>query len=156
MTKDLGFCNLDFKVNRDRAQEVINDNRYNDISQNVMVTKPLLHNFKINNNKLNTYDPLLKDHVVNLKSNSNGESATDFKEQKIMNFYEELERLEDAAPVNMTIEGRGLNRWYNLYLNPQEICIEQFPRNGMNSVLDVLDNHNPCPVSQEMLDGFSQ
>ena len=156
MTKDLGFCNLDFKVNRDRAQEVLNDDRYNDISQNIMVTKPLVHNFEINDNKLNTYDSRLKDHVVNLKSNSNGESATDFKEQKIMNFNEELKRFEDAAPVKMTIEGRGLNRWYNLYLNPQDNCIEQFPRIGMNSVLDVLDNHKACSVTQEMLDGFSQ
>ena len=156
MTKDLGFCNLDFKVDRDRAQEVLNDSRYNDVSQREMATEPLVHNFEINNNKINTYDPLLKDHVVNLKSNSTGESATDFKEQKIMNFYEELRNYEDAAPVNMTIEGRGLNRWYNLYLNPQENSIEQFPRIGMNSVLDVLDNHKPCKVTQEMLDGFSQ
>ena len=156
MTSYLGFSNLDFKVDSDRTQEVLNDNRYNNVSQKELATKPLLHNFVTNNNKLNTYDPLLKDHVVNLKSNSTGESATDFKEQKIMNFYEELKQYEDAAPVNMTIEGRGLNRWYNLYLNPQENCIEQFPRIGMNSVLDVLDNHKPCPVSQEMLDGFSQ
>jgi len=153
MTKDLGFCDLDFKVNRDRAQEVLNDNR---LSQREMATEPLVHNFEINNNKINTYDPILKDHVVNLNSNSTGESATDFKEHKIMNFYEELKNYENAAPVNMTIEGRGLNRWYNLYLNPQENCIEQFPRIGMNSVLDVLDNHKPCPVSQEMLEGFSQ
>ena len=155
MTKDLGFCNLDFKVDRDRAQEVFNDSRYNDVRQREMATEPLVHNFEINN-KIKTYDPLLKDHVINLKSNADGESATEFKEQKIMNFYEELKNYEEAAPVNMTIEGRGLNRWYNLYLNPQENSIEQFPRIGMNSVLDVLDNHKPCSVTQEMLDGFSQ
>ena len=66
----------------------------------------------------------------------------------------EIEKWAYSVEPDKTIRGTGLNRWYNLYKNPQDNCIESFPRIGMNSVLDVLDNHKPCKVTQEMLDGF--
>ena len=79
--------------------------------------------------------------------------VTKFKNNKILNH--ETEKWANSVGPEMTIKGMGLNRWYNVYKNPQDNCIESFPRIGMNSVLDVLDTHKPCKVTQKMLDGFS-
>ena len=79
--------------------------------------------------------------------------SVEFENKTILN--PETEKWAYSVGPEMTIRGLGRNPWYNLYKNPQINCIEKFPRIGMNSVLDVLDTHKPCPVTQEMLNGFS-
>lgn len=39
------------------------------------------------------------------------------------------------------IPSYNLDRFYQLYKNPQENCIEKFERNGINTVLDLIDSY---------------
>ena len=140
------FCNIDFKVQNNRANSVIDMAKHLESS---ISTKPIQNDL---NAKLNVdiFDEYFNDKTIDMKVKQ--KDSVEFENKKILNI--ETEKWAYSVEPDKTIRGAGLNRWYNLYKNPQDNCIESFPRIGMNSVLDVLDNHKPCKVTQEMLDGF--
>ena len=141
------FCNIDFEYKNDRAKSVVEMTKHleSDIS-----AKPIEIEL---NSKLNVdiFDKYFNDKTIDMKVKQN--DSVEFENKSVLN--PEVETWSNQVGPEMTIRGMGLNRWYNLYKNPQDNCIESFQRFGMNSVLDVLDNHKPCEVTQEMLDGFS-
>ena len=141
------FCNIDFKVQNNRAQSVIDMAKH---LESGISTKPIQNDL---NSKLNVdvFDEYFNDKTIDMKVKQ--KDSVEFENKVILNV--ETEKWAYSVEPDKTIRGAGLNRWYNLYKNPQDNCIESFPRIGMNSVLDVLDNHKPCPVTQEMLDGFN-
>tara|TARA_B100001094_G_scaffold3232_1_gene2901 strand:- start:16050 stop:16487 length:438 start_codon:yes stop_codon:yes gene_type:complete len=140
------FCNIDFKVQNNRANSVIDMAKH---LESGISTKPIQNDL---NSKLNVdiFDEYFNDKTIDMKVKQ--KDSVEFENKKILNV--ETEKWAYSVEPDKTIRGAGLNRWYNLYKNPQDNCIESFPRIGMNSVLDVLDNHKPCKVTQEMLDGF--
>jgi len=141
------FCNIDFDVQNNRAQSVIDMAKHLESS---ISTKPIQNDL---NSKLNVdvFDEYFNDKTIDMKVKQ--KDSVEFENKVVLNV--ETEKWAYSVDPDKTIRGAGLNRWYNLYKNPQDNCIESFPRIGMNSVLDVLDNHKPCPVTQEMLDGFN-
>ncbi len=140
------FCNIDFEIKNHRIKDGINI--ANQLEGNISV-EPINNNL---NSKLNVniYDKYFNNKNIDMKVNQI--DNIEFKNVKILN--NNIEEWAKSADPNKTIEGLGLNRWYNLCKNPQENSIEKFPRIGMNSVLDSLDSHKPCPVTNEMLNGF--
>jgi len=147
------MSNCEVNYRNIRAEEIINDPKYLNIESNLQ-SNPIQFNFNTNDYNVSENDYLKKIQKSDFKEDLNSEEVKESTDNLILSFYEELENYEKLAPIEMTIEGRGLDRWYNLYKNPQINCIEKFPRIGMNSVLDVLDNHVPCKVTKEMLNGF--
>ena len=141
------FCNIDFDIQNNRAQSVIDIAKHLESS---ISTKPIQNDL---NSKLNVdvFDEYFNDKTIDMKVKQ--KDSVEFENKVVLNV--ETEKWAYSVDPDKTIRGAGLNRWYNLYKNPQDNCIESFPRIGMNSVLDVLDNHKPCPVTQEMLDGFN-
>ena len=141
------FCNIDFKVQNNRANSVIDMAKH---LESGISTKPIQNDL---NSKLNVdvFDEYFNDKTIDMKVKQ--KDSVEFENKKILNV--ETEKWAYSVEPDKTIRGAGLNRWYNLYKNPQDNCIESFPRIGMNSVLDVLDNHKPCPVTEEMLNGFN-
>ena len=141
------FCNIDFDIQNNRAQSVIDMAKHLESS---ISTKPIQNDL---NSKLNVdvFDEYFNDKTIDMKVKQ--KDSVEFENKVVLNV--ETEKWAYSVDPDKTIRGAGLNRWYNLYKNPQDNCIESFPRIGMNSVLDVLDNHKPCPVTQEMLDGFN-
>ena len=141
------FCNIDFKVQNNRANSVIDMAKH---LESGISTKPIQNDL---NAKLNVdiFDEYFNDKTIDMKVKQ--KDSVEFENKVVLN--PETEKWAYSVEPDKTIRGAGLNRWYNLYKNPQDNCIESFPRIGMNSVLDVLDNHKPCKVTQEMLDGFS-
>ena len=140
------FCNIDFDIKNDRSQNVINLAKHLESS---ISTKPIQNDL---NSKLNVdiFDEYFNNKYIDGRVKQ--EDSVEFENKKVLNV--ETEKWANTVGPDKTIRGAGLNRWYNLYKNPQENCIEKFPRIGMNSVLDVLDNHKSCEVTQEMLNGF--
>ena len=140
------FCNIDFKVQNNRANSVIDMAKH---LESGISTKPIQNDL---NSKLNVdvFDEYFNDKTIDMKVKQ--KDSVEFENKVVLNV--ETEKWAYSVEPDKTIRGAGLNRWYNLYKNPQDNCIESFPRIGMNSVLDVLDNHKPCKVTQEMLDGF--
>ena len=140
------FCNIDFDIKNDRSQNVINLAKHLESS---ISTKPIQNNL---NSKLNVdvFDEYFNNKYIDGRVKQ--KDSVEFENKKVLNV--ETEKWANTVGPDKTIRGVGLNRWYNLYKNPQENCIEKFPRIGLNSVLDVLDNHKSCEVTQEMLDGF--
>ena len=140
------FCNIDFKVQNNRANSVIDMAKH---LESGISTKPIQNDL---NAKLNVdvFDEYFNDKTIDMKVRQ--KDSVEFENKVVLNV--ETEKWAYSVEPDKTIRGAGLNRWYNLYKNPQDNCIESFPRIGMNSVLDVLDNHKPCKVTQEMLDGF--
>ena len=66
-------------------------------------------------------------------------------------FVEEDQQLEDGLFTirNTYLDEGGIkineltkNRWINLYNDPQENVIEPFKKNGINTHLELIDNHN--------------
>ena len=141
------FCNIDFDIQNNRAQSVIDMAKHLESS---ISTKPIQNDL---NSKLNVdvFDEYFNDKTIDMKVKQ--KDSIEFENKVVLN--PETEKWAYSVESDKTIRGAGLNRWYNLYKNPQDNCIESFPRIGMNSVLDVLDNHKPCSVTQEMLDGFN-
>ena len=141
------FCNIDFQYKNDRSKSVISMLKH---LESGITEKPveLELNSKLN---VDVFDEYFNDKTIDMKVNQN--DSVEFENKTILN--PETEKWAYSVGPEMTIRGLGRNPWYNLYKNPQVNCIEKFPRIGMNSVLDVLDTHKPCPVTQEMLDGFS-
>ena len=141
------FCNIDFDVQNNRAQSVIDMAKH---LESGISTKPIKNDL---NSKLNVdvFDEYFNDKTIDMKVKQ--KDSVEFENKVVLNV--ETEKWAYSVDPDKTIRGAGLNRWYNLYKNPQDNCIESFPRIGMNSVLDVLDNHKPCSVTQEMLDGFN-
>ena len=141
------FCNIDFKVQNNRANSVIDMAKH---LESGISTKPIQNDL---NAKLNVdvFDEYFNDKTIDMKVKQ--KDSVEFENKVVLNV--ETEKWAYSVEPDKTIRGAGLNRWYNLYKNPQDNCIESFPRIGMNSVLDVLDNHKPCPVTQEMLNGFN-
>ena len=140
------FCNIDFEYKNDRAKDVIEMTKH---LESGISAKPI--DIQLNS-KLNVdvFDEYFNDKYIDMRVKQ--VDSVEFEKKSVLN--PETEIWSQVGP-EMTIRGVGLNRWYNLYKNPQDNCIESFQRIGMNSVLDVLDNHKPCKVTQEMLDGFS-
>ena len=140
------FCNIDFDIKNDRSQNVINLAKHLESS---ISTKPIQNDL---NSKLNVdiFDEYFNNKYIDGRVKQ--EDSVEFENKKVLNV--ETEKWANTVGPDKTIRGAGLNRWYNLYKNPQENCIEKFPRIGLNSVLDVLDNHKSCEVTQEMLNGF--
>ena len=140
------FCNIDFDIKNDRSQNVINMAKHLESS---ISTKPIQNDL---NSKLNVdiFDEYFNNKYIDGRVKQ--EDSVEFENKKVLNV--ETEKWANTVGPDKTIRGAGLNRWYNLYKNPQENCIEKFPRIGLNSVLDVLDNHKSCEVTQEMLNGF--
>ena len=140
------FCNIDFDIENDRSQNVINLAKHLESS---ISTKPIQNDL---NSKLNVdiFDEYFNNKYIDGRVKQ--EDSVEFENKKVLNV--ETEKWANTVGPDKTIRGAGLNRWYNLYKNPQENCIEKFPRIGLNSVLDVLDNHKSCEVTQEMLNGF--
>ena len=140
------FSNIDFDIQNNRAQNVTNMAKH---LEGGISTKPINNNL---NSKLNVdiFDKYFNNKYIDGRVKQ--VDSIEFEEKKVLNI--ETEVWANSVESNKTIRGVGLNRWYNLYKNPQENCIEKFPRLGMNSVLDTLDNHKSCEVTQEMLDGF--
>lgn len=141
------FCNIDFKVQNNRANSVIDMAKH---LESGISTKPIQNDL---NSKLNVdvFDEYFNDKTIDMKVKQ--KDSIEFENKVVLNV--ETEKWAYSVEPDKTIRGTGLNRWYNLYKNPQDNCIESFPRIGMNSVLDVLDNHKPCPVTEEMLNGFN-
>ena len=141
------FCNIDFDVQNNRAQSVIDMAKH---LESGISTKPIKNDL---NSKLNVdvFDEYFNDKTIDMKVKQ--KDSVEFENKVVLN--PETEKWAYSVESDKTIRGAGLNRWYNLYKNPQDNCIESFQRIGMNSVLDVLDNHKPCTVTQEMLDGFN-
>jgi len=139
------FCNIDFEYKNDRAKDVIEMTKH---LESGISAKPI--DIQLNS-KLNVdvFDEYFNDKYIDMRVKQ--VDSVEFEKKSVLN--PETEIWSQVGP-EMTIRGVGLNRWYNLYKNPQDNCIESFPRIGMNSVNDVLDNHKPCKVTQEMLDGF--
>jgi len=139
------FCNIDFEYKNDRAKDVIEMTKH---LESGISAKPI--DIQLNS-KLNVdvFDEYFNDKYIDMRVKQ--VDSVEFEKKSVLN--PETETWSQVGP-EMTIRGVGLNRWYNLYKNPQDNCIESFPRIGMNSVNDVLDNHKPCKVTQEMLDGF--
>ena len=140
------FCNIDFEYKNDRSKGVVEMIKHleSDIS-----AKPI--DIKLNSNlNVNVFDKYFNDKTIDMKVEQN--DNVEFENKNVLN--PKVEIWANKVGPEMTIKGMGLNRWYNVYKNPQDNCIESFPRIGMNSVLDVLDTHVPCKVTQEMLDGF--
>ena len=48
------------------------------------------------------------------------------------------------------IPSYNLDRFYQLYKNPQENCIEKFDRNGINTVLDLIDSYK-CLTKSDVI-----
>jgi hypothetical protein len=141
------FCNIDFEYKNDRSKDVLSMTKH---LESGISTKPI----KIGlNSKLNVdiFDEYFNDKTIDMKTRQN--DSVEFENKSVLN--PEVEIWSNQVGPEMTIRGKGLNRWYNVYKNPQDNCIENFPRIGMNSVLDALDTHKPCKVTQEMLDGFN-
>ena len=140
------FCNIDFDIKNDRSQNVINLAKHLESS---ISTKPIQNDL---NSKLNVdiFDEYFNNKYIDGRVKQ--KDSVEFENKKVLNV--ETEKWANTVGPDKTIRGAGLNRWYNLYKNPQENCIEKFPRIGLNSVLDVLDNHKSCEVTQEMLNGF--
>jgi len=139
------FCNIDFEYKNDRAKDVIEMTKH---LESGISAKPI--DIQLNS-KLNVdvFDEYFNDKYIDMRVKQ--VDSVEFEKKSVLN--PETEIWSQVGP-EMTIRGVGLNRWYNLYKNPQDNCIESFQRIGMNSVNDVLDNHKPCKVTQEMLDGF--
>ena len=95
-------------------------------------TKPIQNDL---NSKLNVdiFDEYFNDKTIDMKVKQK-DSVEFFENKKVLNV--ETEKWAYSVDSDKTIRGVGLNRWYNLYKNPQDNCIESFPRIGMNSVLD--------------------
>ena len=140
------FCNIDFDIKNDRSQNVINLAKHLESS---ISTKSIQNDL---NSKLNVdiFDEYFNNKYIDGRVKQ--KDSVEFENKKVLNV--ETEKWANTVGPDKTIRGAGLNRWYNLYKNPQENCIEKFPRIGLNSVLDVLDNHKSCEVTQEMLNGF--
>ena len=140
------FCNIDFDIKNDRSQNVINLAKHLESS---ISTKSIQNDL---NSKLNVdiFDEYFNNKYIDGRVKQ--KDSVEFENKKVLNV--ETEKWANTVGSDKNIRGAGLNRWYNLYKNPQENCIEKFPRIGLNSVLDVLDNHKSCEVTQEMLDGF--
>ena len=140
------FCNIDFDIKNDRSQNVINLAKHLESS---ISTKPIQNDL---NSKLDVdvFDEYFNNKYIDGRVKQ--KDSVEFENKKVLNV--ETEKWANTVGSDKTIRGAGLNRWYNLYKNPQENCIEKFPRIGLNSVLDVLDNHKSCEVTQEMLNGF--
>jgi hypothetical protein len=141
------FCNIYFEYKNDRAKDVISMTKH---LESGISAKPIEIGL---NSKLNVdvFDEYFNDKTIDMKVKQN--DSVEFENKKVLN--PEVETWSNQVGPEMTIRGMGLNRWYNVYKNPQDNCIESFPRIGMNSVLDVLDTHKPCKVTPEMLDGFN-
>ena len=141
------FCNIDFDIKNDRSKNVINMAKHLESS---ISTKSIQNNL---NSKLNVdvFDEYFNNKYIDGRVKQ--EDSVEFENKKVLNV--ETEKWANTVGSDKTIRGAGLNRWYNLYKNPQENSVERFSRIGMNSVLDVLDNHKPCKVTNEMLNGFS-
>jgi hypothetical protein len=141
------FCNIDFQYKNDRSKDVVGMTKH---LESGMTAEPI--KMKLDNKlSVEVFDQYFNDKNIDMKIKQN--DNFEFKNNKILNH--ETEKWANSVGPEMTIKGMGLNRWYNVYKNPQDNCIESFPRIGMNSVLDVLDTHKPCKVTQKMLDGFS-
>ena len=140
------FCNIDFEYKNDRSNSVVGMLKH---LESGITEKPIKMGL---NSKLNVdiFDEYFNDKTIDMKVKQ--KDSVEFENKVVLN--PETEKWAYSVEPDKTIRGAGLNRWYNLYKNPQDNCIESFPRIGMNSVLDVLDNHKPCKVTQEMLDGF--
>jgi len=141
------FCNIDFEYKNDRSKDVISMTKHLESGISVKPIEMRL-NSKLN---VDVFDEYFNDKTIDMKVKQN--DSVEFENKKVLN--PEVETWSNQVGPEMTIRGMGLNRWYNVYKNPQDNCIESFPRIGMNSVLDVLDTHKPCKVTQEMLDGFN-
>ena len=140
------FCNIDFEYKNDRSKDVVKMIKH---LESGISAKPI--DIKLNSNlNVNVFDKYFNDKTIDMKVEQN--DNVEFENKNALN--PEVEIWANKVGPEMTIRGMGLNRWYNIYKNPQDNCIESFPRIGMNSVLDVLDTHTPCKVTQEMLDGF--
>jgi hypothetical protein len=139
------FCNIDFQYKNDRSKSVVG--MLNHLESGI-TEKPIKMAL---NSKLNVdvFDQYFNDKTIDMKTKQ--KDSVEFENKTILN--PEVQKWSQVGPEK-TIRGLGRNPWYNLYKNPQDNCIEGFPRIGMNSVLDVLDTHKPCKVTQEMLDGF--
>ena len=59
-------------------------------------------------------------------------------------FYSESMRLNEPA---FELKGMTKNRFISLKKNPQDNVIEPFEREGLNTYLDLIDTHEPCPVN---------
>ena len=140
------FCNIDFDIKNDRSQNVINMAKHLESS---ISTKPIQNDL---NSKLDVdvFDEYFNNKYIDGRVKQ--KDSVEFENKVVLNV--ETEKWANTVGPDKTIRGAGLNRWYNLYKNPQENCIEIFPRICLNSVLDVLDNHKSCEVTQEMLNGF--
>ena len=140
------FCNIDYEYKNDRSKSVLDLSKH---LESGISTKPI--QMKLDS-KLNidVFDQYFNDKTIDMKVKQ--KDSVEFENKSVLN--PETEKWANSVGPEMTISGLGRNPWYNLYKNPQSNCIESFPRIGMNSVLDVLDTHKPCPVTQKMLDGF--
>jgi len=141
------FCNIDFEYKNDRSKDVISMTKHLESGISVKPIEMRL-NSKLN---VDVFDEYFNDKTIDMKVKQN--DSVEFENKKVLNH--EVETWSNQVGPEMTIRGMGLNRWYNVYKNPQDNSIESFPRIGINSVLDVLDTHKPCKVTQEMLDGFN-
>ena len=141
------FCNIDFEYKNDRSKDVISMTKHLESGISVKPIEMRL-NSKLN---VDVFDEYFNDKTIDMKVKQN--DSVEFENKKVLN--PEVETWSNQVGPEMTIRGMGLNRWYNVYKNPQDNSIESFPRIGINSVLDVLDTHKPCKVTQEMLDGFN-
>ena len=171
---------IDFEVKRDRSKEILKNHQYQEISQQAVSQYPLLYDLKTqneHNKQIYPYDPSFRlqrmgngidstqslvdvnSKLLNINKKANKDlvnNLNEFNSSKILNLKDGFIEQGNTRFSNpaFNIKGLGPNRWYKLYKNPQENCIEPFKRIGENTVLKTLDNHVPCPVTEKMLNGF--
>ena len=141
------FSNIDFEHKNDRANDVSGLVKHLESEITKQPINPQL-NTKLN---VDVFDEYFNDKYIDMRVKQ--KDSVEFENKVVLN--NKTEEWANASGPELTIRGMGLNRWYNLYKNPQDNCVESFPRIGINSVLDTLDNHVPCKVTDEMMNGFS-
>jgi len=141
------FSNIDFEYKNDRANDVMGLVKHLESDITKQPTNTQL-NSKLN---VDVFDEYFNDKNIDMRIKQ--KDSVEFENKVVLN--NKTEEWANASGPELTIRGMGLNRWYNLYKNPQDNCVESFPRIGMNSVLDTLDNHVPCKVTDEMMNGFA-
>lgn len=163
------YSSVDFDITNDIQDKIIKNKEYSELQQNIISAGELIYtldnnstendsksfplnpeiqlqqigsdinssNIDINSELLNLDKPLNRDVTNNLK-NSNLDKVT---ELNTIPFNTEHTHLTNPA---INIKGMSKNRWFELYLNPQNNSIEPFTRMGENSVLNTLDNFDKC------------
>ena len=106
------FCNIDFQYKNDRSKDVVGMTKH---LESGMTAEPI--KMKLDSKlSVEVFDQYFNDKNIDMKIKQN--DNFEFKNNKILNH--ETEKWANSVGPEMTIKGMGLNRWYNVYKNPQD------------------------------------